>query len=41
MMRKLGLRNTASVTRYAMDNGFLTPDSEAEEPRPENYFLRT
>ena len=41
MMRKLGLRNTASVTRYAMDNGFLKPDSEAEELRPENYSLPT
>jgi DNA-binding NarL/FixJ family response regulator len=25
MMHKLGLRNTAAVTRYAMDNGLLNP----------------
>jgi DNA-binding NarL/FixJ family response regulator len=41
MMRKLGLHNAAAVTRYAMDNGFLQPDPEAPEPRPEESFLRT
>jgi DNA-binding NarL/FixJ family response regulator len=30
MMHKLGLRNTAAVTRYAMDNGLLDADSEAQ-----------
>jgi DNA-binding NarL/FixJ family response regulator len=41
MMRKLGLHNAAAVTRYAMDNGFLQPDSEAAELRPEDSSLRT
>jgi DNA-binding NarL/FixJ family response regulator len=34
MMHKLGLRNTAAVTRYAMDNGLLNPESDAQELRP-------
>jgi DNA-binding NarL/FixJ family response regulator len=34
MMHKLGLRNTAAVTRYAMDNGLLDADSKAQEVRP-------
>ncbi len=34
MMHKLGLRNTAAVTRYAMDNGLLDAESEAQEFRP-------
>ena len=34
MMHKLGLRNTAAVTRYAMDNGLLNPGSDAQELRP-------
>jgi DNA-binding NarL/FixJ family response regulator len=33
MMHKLGLRNTAAVTRYAMDNGLLD-DSETRELHP-------
>jgi hypothetical protein len=41
MMRKLGLHNAAAVTRYAMDNGFLQPDSEAAELRPDDSSLRT
>jgi DNA-binding NarL/FixJ family response regulator len=41
MMHKLGLRNAAAVTRYAIDNGLLTAESEAQEllpasPPPEN-----
>jgi DNA-binding NarL/FixJ family response regulator len=36
MMHKLGLRNTAAVTRYAMDNGLLDAESEALELRPAN-----
>jgi DNA-binding NarL/FixJ family response regulator len=39
MMRKLGLHNAAAVTRYAMDNGFLQPDPEAAERRPEEFAL--
>jgi DNA-binding NarL/FixJ family response regulator len=31
MMHKLGLRNTAAVTRYAMDNGLLNPQSPSSE----------
>jgi DNA-binding NarL/FixJ family response regulator len=31
MMHKLGLRNTAAVTRYAMDNGLLNPESDSQE----------
>lgn len=31
MMHKLGLRNTAAVTRYAMDNGLLNPESDTHE----------
>jgi DNA-binding NarL/FixJ family response regulator len=31
MMHKLGLRNTAAVTRYAMDNGLLNPENDAQE----------
>jgi DNA-binding NarL/FixJ family response regulator len=34
MMHKLGLRNAAAVTRYAMDNGLLTAASEAQEVLP-------
>jgi DNA-binding NarL/FixJ family response regulator len=34
MMHKLGLRNTAAVTRYAMDNGLLDLDSETRESHP-------
>jgi DNA-binding NarL/FixJ family response regulator len=41
MMRKLGLHNAAAVTRYAMDNGFLQPPLEAEDPRPDNSSLHT
>jgi DNA-binding NarL/FixJ family response regulator len=33
MMHKLGLRNTAAVTRYAMDNGLLDADSKTQELR--------
>jgi DNA-binding NarL/FixJ family response regulator len=33
MMHKLGLRNAAAVTRYAMDNGLLTAESERQEWR--------
>ena len=31
MMHKLGLRNAAAVTRYAMDTGLLTAGSEARD----------
>jgi DNA-binding NarL/FixJ family response regulator len=41
MMRKLGLHNAAAVTRYAMDNGFLQPPLEAEDPRPDNSSPHT
>ncbi len=34
MMHKLGLRNTAAVTRYAMDNGLLDADSTTRELHP-------
>ena len=34
MMHKLGLRNTAAVTRYAMDNGLLDADNETRELHP-------
>jgi DNA-binding NarL/FixJ family response regulator len=34
MMHKLGLRNTAAVTRYAMDNGLLDTDSKTQESHP-------
>jgi DNA-binding NarL/FixJ family response regulator len=34
MMHKLGLRNTAAVTRYAMDSGLLDTDCKAQELRP-------
>jgi len=34
MMHKLGLRNTAAVTRYAMDNGLLDAGSESQELHP-------
>jgi DNA-binding NarL/FixJ family response regulator len=34
MMHKLGLRNAAAVTRYAMDNGLLTSGSEARDYAP-------
>jgi DNA-binding NarL/FixJ family response regulator len=36
MMHKLGLRNTAAVTRYAMDHGLLDPDSSPPAVRPKN-----
>ncbi len=35
MMHKLGLRNTAAVTRYAMDHGLLNADSILREPHLE------
>lgn len=34
MMHKLGLRNAAAVTRYAMDNGLLTAENEGREWGP-------
>ena len=34
MMHKLGLRNTAAVTRYAMDHGLLDADSKTWESHP-------
>jgi DNA-binding NarL/FixJ family response regulator len=34
MMHKLGLRNTAAVTRYAMDNGLLDADIRTRELQP-------
>jgi DNA-binding NarL/FixJ family response regulator len=34
MMHKLGLRNTAAVTRYAMDNGLLDTDTQTREMHP-------
>jgi two-component system nitrate/nitrite response regulator NarL len=34
MMHKLGLRNTAAVTRYAMDNGLLDADAKTRELHP-------
>jgi DNA-binding NarL/FixJ family response regulator len=34
MMHKLGLRNTAAVTRYAMDNGLLDADDKTRELHP-------
>ena len=38
MMHKLGLRNTAAVTRYAMDNGLLDADSKTRELQPARLF---
>ena len=38
MMHKLGLRNTAAVTRYAMDNGLLDADSSTRELQPARLF---
>jgi DNA-binding NarL/FixJ family response regulator len=38
MMHKLGLRNTAAVTRYAMDNGLLDADRETRELQPARLF---
>jgi DNA-binding NarL/FixJ family response regulator len=35
MMHRLGLRNAAAATRYAMDNGLLHADAGAPEPGPE------
>jgi DNA-binding NarL/FixJ family response regulator len=35
MMHRLGLRNAAAATRYALDNGLLY-DDEAQEPDPQN-----
>ena len=37
MMHKLGLRNTAAVTRYAMDNGLLDADSKTRELQPARF----
>jgi DNA-binding NarL/FixJ family response regulator len=34
MMHKLGLRNTAAVTRYAMDHGLLDADRKTWESHP-------
>jgi DNA-binding NarL/FixJ family response regulator len=34
MMHKLGLRNTAAVTRFAMDNGLLDADIRTRELQP-------
>jgi DNA-binding NarL/FixJ family response regulator len=36
MMHHLGLQNAAAATRYAMDNGLLRADDEAQEPGPEH-----
>jgi DNA-binding NarL/FixJ family response regulator len=36
MMHRLGLRNAAAATRYAMDNGLLHADDGAQEPGPEH-----
>ncbi len=36
MMHKLGLRNAAAVTRYAMDNGLLASGSESRDHAPAN-----
>jgi DNA-binding NarL/FixJ family response regulator len=36
MMHRLGLRNTAAATRFAMDNGLLHADDGAQEPGPEH-----
>ena len=41
MMRKLGLHNSAAVTRYAMDNGFLQTDTGVREPHTETASPRT
>ena len=38
MMHKLGLRNTAAVTRYAMDQGLLDADSTTRELQPARLF---
>jgi DNA-binding NarL/FixJ family response regulator len=38
MMHKLGLRNTAAVTRYAMDNGLLDADDKTRELHPVRVF---
>jgi DNA-binding NarL/FixJ family response regulator len=38
MMHKLGLRNTAAVTRYAMDNGLLDSDTKTRELHPARLF---
>jgi DNA-binding NarL/FixJ family response regulator len=40
MMHKLGLRNTAAVTRYAMDSGLLDTDSKSQEFRPARLLPR-
>ena len=34
MMHKLGLRNAAAVTRFAMDNGLLPPNGQEPDSRP-------
>ena len=36
MMHRLGLRNAAAATRYAMDNGLLDADDGAQLPGPEH-----
>jgi two-component system, NarL family, response regulator NreC len=36
MMHRLGLRNAAAATRYALDNGLLYDDDDAQESDPEN-----
>jgi DNA-binding NarL/FixJ family response regulator len=35
MMHRLGLRNAAAATRYAINNGLLHDDDGAQEPAPE------
>jgi hypothetical protein len=34
-MHRLGLRNAAAATRYAINNGLLHDDDGAQEPAPE------
>jgi two-component system, NarL family, response regulator NreC len=36
MMHHLGLQNAAAATRFAMDNGLLHADDDAQEPGPEH-----
>jgi two-component system response regulator NreC len=36
MMHRLGLRNAAAATRYAMNNGLLHDDDRAPEPVPKH-----
>jgi DNA-binding CsgD family transcriptional regulator len=35
MMHRLGLRNAAAATRYAINNGLVHDDDGAREPAPE------